>query len=140
MRRVVLTATAFMAIGALALPSSAAPPRKPITKTYTATAAPSGVGLALLCTGLPTPTDKHREPFTAPAAGTLKVTLSGAVGDWDLVLLDAADETINESAALGPGDESYSQKIKKAGAFTILSCNGLGGPTATVTYTFTFAK
>lgn len=139
MRRHVLTATALLAVGALALPSSAAP-RKPITKTYTATAAPGGYGVALFCTGVPTPHDKHREAFKAPAGGTLKVALSGAVGDWDVFLLDAADEIVAESATLGPGDEGYSYKIKKAGEFTVLSCNGLGGPTATVTYTFTFAK
>lgn len=139
MRRTVLTVTALVAVGALALPSSAAPP-KPITKTYTATAAPSGLGLTSYCDSLPTTHDKHREAFAAPAPGTLKVALSGAVGDWDVMLLDAADSTLVMSANLGPGDESYSHKIKKAGAFTILSCNGLGGPTATVTYTFTFAK
>lgn len=139
MRRTVLTSAALIAVGALALPSSAAPP-KPITKTYTATAAPSGLGLTEYCDGLPTTHDKHREPFKAPAPGTMKVTLSGAVGDWDAMLLDAADATLVMSATLGPGDESYSYKIKKPGKFTLMSCNALGGPTATVTYTFTFAK
>jgi len=139
MRRHVLTATALLAVGALALPSSAAPP-KPITKTYTATAAPSGLGLTAYCDTVPTTHDKHREAFKAPAKGTLKVTLSGAIGDWDAMLLDATDGKLTESANLGPGDETYSYKIKKAGAFTLLSCNGLGGPTATVTYTFTFTK
>ncbi|HVE63609.1 MAG TPA: hypothetical protein VNB94_07405 [Mycobacteriales bacterium] len=139
MRRALLTATAVVSIGGLALPSSAAPPRKPITKTYTASAAPSVAGLALLCAG-GLPVNEHREPFMPPAAGTLKVSQTTGVGDWDLVLLDAAGDAVAESANLGPGDESLSFKVKKAGAFTILSCNGLGAPTATVTYTFTFAK
>jgi len=139
MRRALLTATVLVSIGGLVLPASAAPKRKPITKTYTATAAPSGVGLALFCTGFPTTTDKHREAFVAPAAGKLQVTLTDAVGDWDLFLLDPSGERLVESANLGPGDETFTQKIKKAGAFTILSCNGLGGPTAKVTYTFAFA-
>lgn len=139
MRRSLLTVPALVGIAALALPGAAAPP-KPITKTYTATAAPSGLGLTAYCTGLPTTTDKHFEGFKAPAAGTLKVALSGAVGDWDAFLLDATGEILAESANLGPGDEGYSHKIKKAATFSLLSCNGAGGPTASVTYTFTFAK
>lgn len=138
MRRIGLTAITLVALGALALPSAAAP--KTITKTYTATAAPSGLGLTSYCDDLPTTHDKHREPFKAPAPGTLKVSLTGAIGDWDAMLLDSGDSTLTMSAALGPGDEAYTYKIKKAGSYTLLSCNGLGGPTATVKYTFTYGK
>ena len=139
MRRTVLTATVLLAVGAIALPASAKH-QKPITKTYTATAAPSVLGLTAYCDTVPTTHDKHLEPFKAPAAGTLKVAMTGHVGDWDAMLLDAGGGKLTESATLGPGDEAYSYKIKKASDFTIMSCNGLGGPTATVTYTFTFAS
>lgn len=140
MRRTILAATALTGIGALALPSAAAPP-KPITKTYTVTAAPSGIGLALYCNGFPTPHDKHSEPFKTPAKGTLKVTISGHTGDWDGLLLDASGERIAEAATMGPGDEAYTYKVKKAGEeLTLMTCNIIGGPTTTVTYTFTFGK
>ncbi|HVE98599.1 MAG TPA: hypothetical protein VNA12_05405 [Mycobacteriales bacterium] len=138
MRRTVLSATVLVAAGALALPSAAAPP-KPITKTYTVTAAPSGIGLAIYCNGFPTPTDKHSEPFKAPAKGTLKVKISGHVGDWDGLLLDAAGERIAEAATMGAGDEAYTYKFKKAADVTLMTCNVIGGPTTTVTYTFTFS-
>ena len=138
MNRTVVTAAVLVAVGTLALPSSAAPKKKPITKTYTATAVPSGVGLTSYCDGLPTTTDKHLEVFKAPAAGTIKVALTGATGDWDALLMDAAGTRLAYSANLGPGDESYSYKIKKAGSYTLMSCNGLGSPTATVKYTFTY--
>src|SRR5688572_16902510 len=104
-----------MVVGALALPSSAAP-KKPITKTYTATAAPGILSIADYCDGTPTTHDKHLEPFKAPAAGSLKVVLSGATGDWDAMLLDAGGATVTMSANIGAGDESYSYRIKKAGA------------------------
>ncbi|HVF19433.1 MAG TPA: hypothetical protein VNA14_04230 [Mycobacteriales bacterium] len=139
MRRTVLTTTALIAVGGLALPSSAAPP-KPITKTYEATAVPSGLGMASYCDGVPTTTDKHLEPFKAPAKGTLKVVMSGVTGDWDLMLLDKGGSTLIMSAEIGTGDESYTHKISKPGDFTILSCNALGSLTASITYTFTFAK
>jgi hypothetical protein len=138
LNRTVVTAATLVAIGTLALPSSAAPKKKPITKTYTATAVPSGVGLTSYCDGLPTTTDKHLEAFKAPAAGSLKVALTGATGDWDALLLDSAGSRVAYSATLGPGDEAYTYKIKKAASYTLMSCNGLGGPTATVKYTFTY--
>ncbi|HVE98602.1 MAG TPA: hypothetical protein VNA12_05420 [Mycobacteriales bacterium] len=137
MRRAVLATTVLAGIGALVLPSSAAPP-KPITKTYTVTAAPSGIASAY-CTNMPTTHEKHYEPFSAPAKGTLKVSMTASAGDWDIFLLDAAGSTIAESASLGLDPESYTYKVKKAQKLSLLTCNPLGGPTATVTYTFTFA-
>ena len=136
MRRTVLTATALVAAGGLALPSSAAPP-KPITKTYTATAVPNGV-VSAFCTDVPTTHDKHFEPFDAPAKGTLKVSMTQSAGDWDMFLLDAGGSPVAESASLGVDPETYTYKVKKSQTLSLLSCNPLGGPTAEVTYTFTF--
>lgn len=140
MNRTVVTAATLVAIGMLALPSSAAPTKKPITKTYTATAAPGVLSVTAYCDTTPTTHDKHLETFKAPAAGQLKVALTGATGDWDAMLLDAAGTTLTMAANIGPGDETYSYRIKKAGSYTLMSCNTVGGPNATVKYTFTFAK
>ena len=137
MRRAVLSATALAAAGALALPSAAAPP-KPITKTYTATAVPSGIGMVNYCDGLPTTHDKHFEPFNAPAKGSLKVSMTASAGDWDIFLLDASGATIAESATIGLDPETYAFKVKKAQKLSLMTCNAVGGPTAEVTYTFTF--
>lgn len=130
-------APALLAVGSLVLPASARPP-KPITKTYTATAAPGVLSFTAYCDTTPTTHDKHLEPFKAPAKGTLKLTLTQSAGDWDAMLLDASGAKVAESAEISVDPESYSYKIKKAGEFTLMSCNALGGPTAEVTYPFTF--
>lgn len=139
MNRTVLAAATIVAVGTLAIPSSAAP-RKPITKTYTATAYPGLLSVSDYCDTVPTTHDKHLEPFKAVAAGTIKVALSGATGDWDAMLMDSAGTRLAMSANIGTDGESYTFRIKKPGTYTLMSCNTVGGTTATVKYTFTFTR
>ncbi|MDP3711199.1 MAG: hypothetical protein Q8R60_01775 [Mycobacteriales bacterium] len=146
MRRVAALTAASVAIVGTALPSVAAPKPKPITATYTATAAtpdPTG-GVASdysLC-GQTVPGSFDKRPFTVPAAGTLKVELSGYVNDWDLLLMDGAGKELAGSGSGGyapaPAPEVVTVKFKKKTPVQIVACNWAGGPTGTVTYTFTY--
>jgi hypothetical protein len=138
-----LTAVAVAVVGAAA-PSLAAPKRKPITKTYTATAPtpdPSNfAGAGYSVCGQNVPGSFHTEVFAVPAAGTLKVSLTGYVGEWDLLLMDGDDREIGASGVLGVmgEEELVSVKFKKPSTAKIVACNWAGGPTGSVTYTFTF--
>jgi hypothetical protein len=146
----VLTA-ALLATAAANAPAHAAP-RKPITKTYTANA-PTPDPTNYLPTAKHSvceqtvPQSFHVEPFKAPAPGKLAVKLTGFTGDWDLLIVDAA-----KGSELGSGSasdvgtpataatEAATVKVKKAGTtYNIIACNWAGGPTGTVTYTFTYA-
>ncbi|HEV2889489.1 MAG TPA: hypothetical protein VGX28_03865 [Frankiaceae bacterium] len=143
---VLAAAAALIAAGA-AVPATAAP-RKPITKTYTATAPlpdPSNYAeqspYSVCAQAVPQSYDS--EEFKAPGAGKLKVELNGFQGDWDLLLLDSKGAEIANSGGTQPVDpavESLTAKVKKAGTvYTIIACNWAGGPTGTVKYTFTWA-
>ena len=144
MRRAVALVTVAVALAGAAAPSTAAPKRKPITKTYTATAAtpdPSNFAMTgySVC-GQNVPGSFHTEVFEVPAAGTLKVSLTGYVGEWDLLLMDGKDQEIGYSGVLGVmgEEELVSVKFKKPATAKIVACNWAGGPTGSVTYTFTF--
>jgi len=142
---VLVAAAALIAAGS-ALPATAAP-RKPITKTYTATApVPDPTNYAEMSYSVcaqAVPQSAHVEVFKAPAAGKLKVELSGFVGDWDLLILDSKGAEVATSGGTQPVDpptEQATVKVKKAAAtYKIIACNWAGGPTATVKYTFTYA-
>jgi hypothetical protein len=142
---VLVAAAALIAAGS-ALPATAAP-RKPITKTYTATApTPDPTNYAELgysvCSQM-VPQSAFTELFKAPGTGKLKIEMTGFVGDWDLLILDGKGAEIANSGGTQPVDPSIEQatiKVKKAGTtYKIISCNWAGGPTATVKYTFTYA-
>lgn len=135
--RLVLAALPVALLGVAAAPSLAVPkPKpKPITMTYSATAAPGAV-----CDGT-VPTALHSTAFKVPAAGSLKVTLDGFTGDWDLALTSGGRE-LASSAGLQPVDGDSEQvvtKFRRASTVSIDACNFVGGPTATVTYVFTYA-
>lgn len=142
-----VSAAALVAAG-LAMPATAAP--KPITKTYTATAPlpdPSNyAGQGYSVCAMTVPQSFHSETFKAPALGKLSVKLTGFTGDWDLLLIDGKGTEITHGGAsdIGspgtPASETMSTKVKKAGTtYQIIACNWAGGPTGTVTYTFTYA-
>ena len=130
---------------ALSPAAVAAPKPKPITKTYTATAPlpdPSnGTNDYSVC-AQNVPQSFHLERVTVPAAGTLKVELSGYTNDWDLLVMDGAGRELGGSGSGGyapaPAPEVVSLKLKKKTDVQIVACNWAGGPTGTVTYTFTF--
>lgn len=140
----VLAAAALLAAGASVAADAA--PRKPITKTYTATAPlpdPSNYAeQSYSVCAQAVPQSFHVEEFKAPAAGKLKVELTGFQGDWDLLMLDGKGAELANSGGTQPVDpavETMTVKVKKAGAiYKIIACNWAGGPTGTVKYTFTF--
>jgi len=141
---------ALLATGIATGPATAKP--KPITKTYTATASnpdPTNYSPAAkysVCEQT-VPGSFHIEKFKAPATGKLAVKLTGFTGDWDLLLTDAAKGTELGSGSASdvgnpaqPATEAATIKVKKAGTtYNIIACNWAGGPTGTVTYTFTYA-
>jgi hypothetical protein len=148
MRRTTLAIAVLVTLAGLAAPASAG--KKPITKTYTATAAApdptnSAPGGTTVC-GQRVPGSFDSKPFTAPAPGKLVVDLSDIEGDWDLLLTDASGSEVSGSGSGGygtpaaPSSERVSVKVKKAKAtYNIIACNWAGGPTATVKYVFTYA-
>jgi hypothetical protein len=135
---------------------SASAAKKPITKTYTATApAPdptnylgtAGAASYSVCEQR-VPQSYHVQSFTPPAVGKLKVQLSGFTGDWDLLLTNASNTELTYGGSSGvntpqsptAGDESVTIKIKKAKQkVNIIACNWAGSATGTVKYTFTYA-
>lgn len=136
--RLVLATVPVALLGVAVAPSLAAPKAKPkpITMTYTATAPVAG---APDCDGL-APMSVHRQSVKIPAAGILKAELSGFAGDWDFYLRSGGS-TVSSSAGgdVGPGvSETVVFKPKKAMTLSIDSCNWAGGPTGSVTYTFTY--
>lgn len=151
MRRTTLLAVTSLVVAGSAIPAVAGPKPKPITKTYTATAPtpdPSNLAgtTAYSVCAMTVPQSYHKTEFKAPGVGKLQVKLDGFSGDWDLLLIDskgtqvAAGDKLEQATPATPTTESMTAKIKKAGAvYTIVACNWAGGPTGTVTYTFTYA-
>ena len=139
-RTAVLTAVA-LAAATVAAPAALAAPQKPITKTYTATAPtpdPTNVAGGYTVCAQNVPGSFHVEEFKAPGAGALKVELTEYQVDWDLLLMDGKGKELASSGSGGVGEpEIASLKLKKAGVVQIVACNWSGGPTGTVTYTFT---
>lgn len=145
-RTAALLAGCVAVVGVVAPTASAAPKAKPkpITKTYTATAPTpdptnfAGMGYSVCAQNVPQ--SFHDEPFKVPAAGTLKVELTGYLGDWDLLLMDGAREEIAFSGLteVQGQAEVVQVKFKKATQTHIIACNWAGAPTGTVKYTFTY--
>ena len=141
MNRPAVLALAVLAVGTAVAPGALAAP-KPVSKTYTATAPmpdPSnfaGQGYSVCAQNVPQ--SFHLEEFKVPAAGTVKVVLTGFQGDWDLLLMDGKGNEMAYGGAIEPGAPEIAQvKFKKAGEVQIVACNWAGGPTGEVTYTFT---
>jgi hypothetical protein len=137
---------AVVCAGAFA-PATAAPAKKPkpVTKTYTAEAFPGDptptTGLfGGVCEPL-NPAAKFSEPLKVPFAGTLKIDMTGFLGDWDLAVFQG-DRQLAFSAQDIDEDvdrpEKITLKVKRAGVtLEIRSCNFSGGPTADMKYVLT---
>ncbi len=141
MRRLTVASAAVIAAGVVATPSLAAPKPKPINQTVPfrdATLDPSGtaVGSDGHCSGL-LPREKAYA-FQAPAAGTLKASISGFSGEWAMQLRDAKDKVLAEDDVTG-GFETLSVKVRKPGVINVLPCNLAGTPDSVITLVFTFA-
>jgi hypothetical protein len=138
-------------LAVLVAPATAAPAKKPITKSFAVTI-PVPVGdptATQACVGPEIPGNRHVEKFKAPAIGSLKLEVTGFVGDWDVAILDAKGKRVaegdNASAAgtamsTGSTVERATLKVKKPGDYQLVVCNFTGSPSGTGKYTFTFAK
>ena len=121
--------------------------KKPIEKSYTATAGtPDPTNFSpnsqySVCAQT-VPGSFHVEKFTAPEPGTIKAVLNGYVGDWDFLLTDDKGRELGNSGltAVAGEDETMTYKFKKPGTVNIIACNWAGGPTGKVKYKFTYAK
>ena len=141
LRTVAVTSLVAVAAAGTLSPALAGPAKKPITKTYeVGPLTPDPTPIAGDICDPVTPTARHSEPFKVPAAGRLKVDIE-FVGDWALAMRDSKKGTrLAESDGASPETpESMDVKFKRATEVFIDSCNFAGAPTATVTYTFTFA-
>lgn len=138
MRTRLVLATIPVALLGVAVAPSLAAPKKPIEKSYTASAPVPGAAVG--CDGF-VPGSAQLDEFKVPAAGTLKIDLTKFLGDWDLALLNGETE-LGESQNIQPLDgdaENITVKLKKATTVTIIACNYNGGPTGEVALKFTFA-
>ena len=137
---------ASLAVGVVAAPTAlAAPKKKPVVVQYTATAGTpdptNGVSSDYSVCAQTVPGSFDSRPFKVPAAGRLKIELTGYQVDWDLLLMDAEKSEIAGSGSGGymGGLESVEVKMKKAQTVHVVACNWAGGPTGNVKITFTYA-
>jgi hypothetical protein len=141
-----LAVAGVAATATLAPAASAAP--KTISKSYTVTAP---VPVPLPAQGTPTCIDgveglsKRTETLKAPAAGTLKVELTGFQGDWDITIFDdknkplvAGGGTSTPNTNTGANKDTATYKAKKAMTLKIVTCNFVGSPTANAKYVYTY--
>ncbi|HVF19442.1 MAG TPA: hypothetical protein VNA14_04275 [Mycobacteriales bacterium] len=140
MRLAMLPLAVAVAVAGLVTPSHAAPRPQPRTETVPfrdATPDPTGmaVGSDGHCSGLLPREAPHK--FTAPARGTLKVTLGGFTGEWALHLLNEKGTVLSETDTTGY--ESLTVKVKKGAVVGVLPCNLVGTPDGTITLVFTYA-
>lgn len=141
MKRTVLLAVTAAACAGLLAPAVAAPP-KPMSGTINVTDPtpdPTGGGIGDPPTGicggrLPA---EAGSPVTLPAAGKLKVDISGFQGDWGLAIRDAAGKFVAGDDVNPPAVEVVSTKIKKGGKYLLQACNLGGTPAATIKWAYT---
>ena len=143
MRRIPLALALVAAVAATATPGLAAPkPKpKPISQEVPFTdATPDYSGWAIgpdsHCAGV-LPREEAYE-FKAPAAGSLKVSISGFTGEWALDLRDAKGNVLAETDELG-GFESLTIKLRKPTVVSIAPCNLAGTPEALISLVFTYS-
>lgn len=140
-----LAAIAVLAAGAYA-PATAAAKKKPITKSYSmqllpvpdppagspSCARPELEGISM-----------RTEKLTTPGPGTLTVKVNGFAGDWDITVYGPDGlEGVGDGTSTGggapatAGEDTYTQKFKKATTLEIRICNFAGSPSANGQYTF----
>ena len=149
-RRLVPAIAAGIGIAALIAPAAAAP--KAIEKSFAVNipvplSGATGDPLApVACSGESLPGSEHLETVKLPGAGTLKVEVTGFLGDWDIALQDTKGKRLAEgdnasvtltNMSTGSIVEKLVYKAKKAGDVQIIVCNFLGSATGTGKYTFT---
>jgi hypothetical protein len=142
MSRSTLALLVVAVVAVTAAPGLAAPKPKPITQSVPFTdTTPDYSGWAVgpdsHCAGL-LPREEAYE-FKAPAAGSLKVSISGFTGEWALDLRDAKGNVLAETDVLAPEQETLTIKLRRPGVVNIGPCNLAGTPEALISLVFTYA-
>ena len=133
-----------VALGAASAGPVVAAPKKPIEKHWDIVApAPDPSNWAeqsqySVCAQL-VPGSYQVEEFSAPARGTIDISITGFEGDWDLLVLDDAGNEMGAgtSSDLG-GTEKVRLKIKKKMDIDIIACNWAGTANAKGYYKFVY--
>jgi hypothetical protein len=148
-RRVAAVATlAVLAAGAYA-PATAAPKKKPITKSYDMQLLPvpdPPSGTPSCARAELEDISIHTETLKTTGPGTLKVKVNGFGGDWDISVFsgDHELEGVGDGTSTGggaptpAGEDVFEMKFKKALSLQISTCNFAGTPSAHGEYTFTY--
>ena len=138
MRRLLLALLMSATVAGLASPGLAAPGTTTTDTVAYRDPTPDPTGMAVgsdgHCSGL-LPAEAPYV-FTAPARGTLKVTLGGFEGEWALHLEDPKGSVLAETDTTG-AYESLTVKVKKAGDVHVQPCNLFGTPDGLITLQFT---
>jgi hypothetical protein len=87
----------------------------------------------------------HSETLKTTGPGTLAVKVNGFAGDWDITVYsgDHELEGVGDGTSTGggaptaAGEDTFTQKFKKAVTLQISICNFAGSPSAHGEYTFT---
>ena len=138
-----LAVVGLLAAGAYA-PATAAPKKKPITKSYDLNLLPLWSNPSAACVdpqfeGI----SEDIQKITPTGPGFLTVKVEGFTGDWDISVKDADGAEIvkgsgNDSPNPGPGVETAEVKFKKAEPISIVICNFAGTPQAHASFTYTY--
>ena len=147
-RRVATVAVLGVLVAGAYAPATAAPKKKPITKSYdlnllplwespTEACSTASTGGALVGVSIDIQTIKPT------GAGFLAVKVDGYQGDWDISVRDADGAEIgrgsgNDTPNAGPGAESFEMKFKKPEPLQIAICNFSGTPQAHATFSYTY--
>jgi hypothetical protein len=143
-RRVAAVATLGLLVAGAYAPATAAPKKKPITKSYDLNLLPVWTDPMAACAtpeleGISVDTQK----IAPTGPGFLAVSVTGYTGDWDISVKDAEGTEIakgsgNDTPNAGPGTETFEMKFKKAEPLQIAICNFSGTPNAKATFTYTY--
>ena len=77
---------------------------------------------------------------TIPGTGIVRIAISGFLGEWSLLVSNAAGDVIATADADAPATESLEMRLKKAQRIQILPCNLAGTFEAKLTYSYTYKK
>lgn len=144
-RRVVaVTTLAVLATGAY-MPAMAAK-KAPITKSYDMQLLPvpdPPQGTPSCARGQLEGVSIHTETLKTTGPGTLTVKVNGFYGDWDISVFSGdhelegvGDGTSTPNTTPAAGEDTFTQKFKKAVTLQISTCNFAGSPSAHGEYTF----
>lgn len=128
---------------ALGVAPAGASHRGPVTESWEVTAPlPYPVEGTSHCADGPEGLSKGSRVVVLPDAGTLVVELSGFLGDWVVELFDDKGKLLAAGAELNPTETAPVRKAtykkgKRGAKITVVACNLGGGPTGSLTSTFT---